>query len=64
MKNKRAIFAFQTPIFIFMMYLGVTGLIKGVETHDMLRIVLKSIGVAIFIAIYTLLFFKTMRKAS
>ncbi|GAA3969376.1 hypothetical protein GCM10022210_17890 [Mucilaginibacter dorajii] len=63
-KNKKAILGSQTPVFLFMMYLGVKGLIKGIDAHNTLRIAMSSAGLVIFITMYILLIIAIMRKAS
>lgn len=63
-KNKKAILGSQTPVFLLMMYLGIKGLIKGIETHNNPRIAASSAGIAIFIAIYVMLIVAVTRKTS
>ncbi|MDN3580653.1 hypothetical protein [Mucilaginibacter flavus] len=63
-KNKRAILGSQTPVFLLMMYLGVKGLFRGIETHNNLRIAASAAGIAIFITIYVMLIVAVTRKTS
>jgi hypothetical protein len=44
MDKKRTVFITVTPLFMCVMFMGFTGLSKGIDTHNALRIAAAAIG--------------------
>lgn len=64
MKNKPAVLIASSLLFIPLIIMGITGLNKGIETHNTLRIVMASSGLLIFALFFTALMKSLMKKTA
>jgi Ca2+/Na+ antiporter len=60
---KKKVLTAVSPIFIFLLFLGVRGFIKGIETHNALRITMSSVGILIFVFLYVLLLISRKQRS-
>jgi uncharacterized membrane protein len=63
-KNKPAVLISSSLLFIPLIIMGITGLNKGIETHNTLRIVMASSGLLIFALFFMALMKSLMKKTA
>ncbi|MFC0515477.1 hypothetical protein ACFFGT_14755 [Mucilaginibacter angelicae] len=64
MKNKPAVLISSSLLFIPLIIMGITGLNKGIETYNTLRIVMASSGLLIFALFFAALMKGLMKKTA
>jgi hypothetical protein len=64
MRNKKYLVFALLPFLLYMIYIGYTGLSKGIAEHNNLRIAAAIIGMLLIIGMYALFVYRIMTNPS